>query len=64
MIVFGVKVWGRVELSLPYEMQILKKERVMKAKSFFIILFSKKYIVPSDLIPVSIELGDHTIVPG
>ena len=64
MIVFGVKVWGRVELSLPYEMQILKKERVMKAKSFFIILFSKKYIVPSDLIPVSIESGDHTVVPG
>ena len=25
MIVFGVKVWGRVELSLPYEMQILNK---------------------------------------
>ena len=64
MIVFGVKVWGRVELSLPYEMQIFKKERVMKAKSFFIILFSKKYIVPSDLIPVSIEPGDHTVVPG
>ena len=64
MIVFGVKVWGRVELSLPYEMQILNKERVMKAKSFFIILFSKKYIVPSDLIPVSIEPRYHTVVPG
>ena len=35
----------------------------MKAKSFFIILFSKKYIVPSDLIPVSIESGTTQSFP-